>query len=89
VSGISAESFEEIGRITSAARPVINNGVLVTLKNGSSWRVTGIPHVGSLTLDYGSRIVAAAGRLTVTVDGTAHELTRGSTVTGAIVGSAG
>jgi hypothetical protein len=89
VARISAENYQEIGRITNTCHPVINNGVLVTLKNGSTWHATGTSYLSKLTVDQGSKVVAAAGRLTVTVNGTAHNLTPGSTVTGAIVVTAG
>jgi hypothetical protein len=89
VSKISSANYQEIGLITNTARPAINNGVLVTLKNGSTWQVAGTSYLSSLALDQGSAVVAASGKLTVTVDGKAHDLTPGSTVTGAIVVAVG
>lgn len=89
VSTISSTNYREIGRITNTPHAVINNGVLLTLTNGSTWRATGTSHLSSLTLDASSSVTAASGSLTVTVDGTATTLVAGRTYTGAIVVTAG
>ena len=35
------DNCEELGEVINTAQPVVNNGVIVTLKNGSVWNVAG------------------------------------------------
>jgi hypothetical protein len=85
VKSISASNYAEIGRIINTPHPVINNGVLVTLKNGAVWSVTGTSHLSRLTLDSTSTVVSPSGGVTLTVNGTRKALTPGSTYAGAII----
>jgi hypothetical protein len=48
----------------------VNNGVIVSLKNGSVWTVRDTCHLTSLTVDAGSKVVAPMGfHVVMTVDG--------------------
>ena len=79
------DDYTEVGSIINTVRPVINNGVNVTLTNGSTWAVTGTSYLSSLTIDDTSSILAADGSQVVVllVDGVVTELAAG-TYTGAI-----
>ena len=85
ISSIDAAEYEQLGRVTNAVQAAINNGVIVTVGSGSVWNVTGTSYLTSLTVAEGG--VVSAGVLTV--DGTATQITSGTTYTGAIVLTAG
>jgi hypothetical protein len=64
--------------VIDTPRAAVNNGVIVTLTNGSSWTVTGTSHLTSLTIDEGSTITAPEGnKATMTVDGVAKTVEPG------------
>jgi hypothetical protein len=79
VEKVSKENCEELGEVINTAQPVVNNGVIVTLKNGSVWNVAGTSYLSSLTIEEGSQVVG-----TLTVDGKETELLPG-TYTGNLV----
>jgi hypothetical protein len=75
---IGAADYKLLGQVTNTAAPVINNGVIVTLKN-STWTVTGKSYLSVLTLDAGSNLAAPAGsKLSLTVDGAAKPIAAGT-----------
>lgn len=75
---------EELSNVTQTPAPTVNNGVLVSLDEKSTWTVTGDSYITSLTLADGAKLAAPAGKkLEVTVDGKAAELKPG-TITGKI-----
>ena len=64
------KDYKLFGVVTNTAHEPINNGVIVSLTNGSTWTVTGTSYLTSLTIDNGSTITAAKGyQATMTVDG--------------------
>ena len=72
------DNCEELGEVINTAQPVVNNGVIVTLKNGSVWNVAGTSYLSSLTIEEGSSLVG-----TLTVNGKDVEAAPG-VYTGAI-----
>ena len=79
VTFIEARNCFELSNVTQTPAPTVNNGVILSLANGSVWTVTGTSYITSLTIDETSSVVGKA-----TVDGKAVELTAG-TYTGKIV----
>ncbi|MGW0943543.1 hypothetical protein ACWD4O_13495 [Streptomyces sp. NPDC002623] len=85
VDSISSAEYTELGHVTNTVRPVVNNGVLVTLTGGSTWTVTGTSYLSALTLDADSAVTAPEGSaVTMTVDGTPTPVAPGGTYSGAI-----
>jgi hypothetical protein len=81
---ITAADWKLVSEVTNTPAAAVNNGVIVSLK-GSTWTVTGVSHLTSLTVDEASTIAAADGQeLSMTVDGVATPIEAGS-FTGAIV----
>lgn len=72
-----------LGGLTNTAAPTVNNGVWVSLKNGSSWTPVGTSYLTRLEVSADSRINGS-----VTVDGAAVAVEAGKVYTGAIVVSA-
>ncbi|HET9168468.1 MAG TPA: hypothetical protein VFN97_03495 [Actinospica sp.] len=90
VDTIDSGNWWELGNVSNTPQAAINNGVIVSLTDGSQWTVTGTSYLTSLTLDATSSIAAKGGKkVTMTVDGTATPITAGDTYTGAIVLSLG
>lgn len=86
VEVIDSSNWWELGAVSNASQPAINNGVLVSLTGGSTWTVTGTCYLTALALDATSRVAAPRGRnLTMTVDGTPTAVAAGGSYTGAIV----
>ena len=56
VKTISGENRKEIYQVYDTPCPVVNNGVIVTLKNGSSWTVIGKSYLSALHVDETSEI---------------------------------
>ena len=67
------DNCEELGEVVNTAQPVVNNGVIVTLKNGSVWNVAGTSYLSSLTIEEGCSVVG-----TLTVDGKDTEAVPGT-----------
>jgi hypothetical protein len=84
-STITAKDYRLLGLVSNTPSAAINNGVLVSLANGSTWTVTGTCHLTRLTIDAASTLKAARGKLTMTVDGTTVVPVAGGSYTGAIV----
>jgi hypothetical protein len=86
VDVIDSSNWWELGAVSNASQPAINNGVLVSLTGGSTWTVTGTSYLTVLSLDATSRVTAPHGRkLTMTVDGTPTAISADGSHTGAIV----
>lgn len=67
---VNEQDYRLFGVVTNTAHEPINNGVIVTLTNGSTWTVTGASYLTSLTIGSRSTITAAEGyKATMTVDG--------------------
>jgi hypothetical protein len=85
VPTITSAEYRQISEVTNTPSPVVNNGVLVTLGSGSTWTVTGTSYLSALTLAPDASVTAPAGRtVSLTVDGTAAEITAGSSYEGAL-----
>ena len=78
VEKVFKDNCEELGEVINTAQPVINNGVIVTLKKGSRWNVAGTSYLSALTIEEGASLVG-----TLTVNGREVEPVPG-TYTGAI-----
>jgi hypothetical protein len=74
-----------LGDLINHPAPAVNNGMIVTLKGGTVWTVTGTSYLTSLTIGDGSSVAAPKGsKVTMTVDGVAKPLQAG-TYEGAIM----
>ena len=51
------DNCEELGEVVNTAQPVVNNGVIVALKNGAVWTVAGTSYLSSLTIDETSKVI--------------------------------
>ncbi|MGI5970279.1 MAG: right-handed parallel beta-helix repeat-containing protein [Oscillospiraceae bacterium] len=70
VTEITPENWQELSNITQKAAEPVNNGVVVSLDGKSSWVVTGVSYITALSIEEGTRLTAAGGKvLTMTVDG--------------------
>ncbi|WP_345444414.1 hypothetical protein [Actinoallomurus vinaceus] len=82
---ISSANYLQLGEVVNTVSPVVNNGVIVQLNNGSTWTVTGTSYLSKLVVAQGARVVAPNGRtVSMTVDGNATAITPGHTYTGVI-----
>ena len=79
VEKVFKDNCEELGEVVNTAQPVVNNGVIVTLKNGSVWNVAGTSYLSSLTVEEGAAVVGS-----LTVDGKETQIVPG-TYTGNLV----
>lgn len=77
---VDAEDYKMFGVLIHTACPAVNNGVIVSLTNGSTWNVTGDSYLTSLTTDTTTVING-----TVTVGGEVVDTTVGGTWVGDIV----
>jgi len=76
---VNEQDYRLFGVVTNSAHEAINNGVIVSLKNGSIWTVTGTSYLTSLTIDAGSDIKAPDGyNVTITVDGIKKSIGKGT-----------
>jgi hypothetical protein len=67
---VDQEDYKLYGVVNNTAHEAVNNGVVVSLKNASTWTVTGTSYLTGLTIDAGSNINALQGsRVTMKVDG--------------------
>jgi len=86
IDTITAADYRQLGEITNTPAPAVNNGVLVDLRAGSRWTVTGTSYLTRLAVAAGASITAPAGHtLTMTVDGVPTAIVPGAAYTGAIV----
>ena len=77
---INEEDYRLFGVLENTPCPAVNNGVIVSLANGSVWNVTGESYLTSLTVD-GSSVVNGV----VTVDGAVVDVSSGGSWQGNIV----
>lgn len=74
---ITAEDYEQLGRVTNTPAPSINNGVIVALDR-SRWTVTGPSYLTRLTVGTDASVTGPNGRpVAMTVDGVATPLRAG------------
>ncbi|MDR0730876.1 MAG: hypothetical protein LBF63_04350 [Treponema sp.] len=82
---ITKATYYKISGVSVTPSPVVNSGLLVTLKNESTWTVTGTSHLSKLDYGTGCTITPSAGKtLTAKVDDNVTTLTAGNTYTGKI-----
>lgn len=74
VSVIRRENLIELGQVTNTVKPAVNNGLIVTLGNGTMWNVIGECFLTALTLDDSSGISGAV----MYVDGVRTDIVPGS-----------
>jgi hypothetical protein len=76
---ITPDLYKFLGEISNTPAPVINNGVIVHLRAGSTWNITGTCYLSHLTLEKGTAILAPSGhKVTMTVNGKYVPLVSGS-----------
>jgi hypothetical protein len=86
VGVIDSSNWWELGHVSNVAQAAVNNGVIVSLTDHSTWTVTGRCYLTSLSLDATSTVTGGHGRkVTMTVDGTPTAITPGGSYAGAIV----
>lgn len=79
VEKITKENCGELGIFVDRAQPAVNNGVIVSLNEGSSWIVTGDSHLTRLEVAEGAVISAPEGKaLSFLVNGVETPLVPGS-----------
>ena len=70
VTEITEKNRMELSNVTQTAAPTVNNGVIVSLDENSTWTVTDTSYITALTIADGAKVVAPEGKtLTMTVDG--------------------
>jgi hypothetical protein len=75
---IGKADAKAFGSVINTPGTAVNNGVIVTLTNGSRWTVTGTSYLTGLTIEEGSTITAPKGnKVTMTVDGVAKTVEPG------------
>jgi hypothetical protein len=77
-SKITKANQTEFHSITDTARPAVNNGVIVSLTNGSKWIVTGTSYITNFSIADGCSVAAPEGsKLVMTVNGAKKEIKAG------------
>jgi len=83
---IGKDDIMVFNRVIDTPSAAVNNGVIVTLANGSKWTVTGTSYLTKLVIEKGSSVAAPSGRkLTMTDDGNPINNITAGTYTGNIV----
>lgn len=79
IDTITSEEYKQLGEITNTSAAAINNGVIVSLTNGSTWTVTGNSYLTSLTIGKDSKITAPNGyKVNMKVNGYETNITSGT-----------
>ncbi len=80
------KDFEIFGVVNNTVHEAINNGVVVSLTNGSKWTVTGTSYLTKLTLSADASVSATESHsVSMMVDGKQTQIEPGKSYTGAIV----
>jgi hypothetical protein len=80
-----ADDYKMLGEVTNAVEPAVNNGVIVSLINGSKWTINSTCFLTSLTVQAGSSIVALPGyTVKMYVNNVLTAIVAGTTYTGNI-----
>jgi Tfp pilus assembly protein PilX len=82
---IASKNATYLGDLINTPAPAVNNGMIVTLKGGTVWTVTGTSYLTSLTIDDGSIVAPEGSKVVMTVSGAKTEIQPGKTYTGNIV----
>jgi hypothetical protein len=82
---IVSKNATYLGDLINTPAPAVNNGVIVSLTNGTVWTVTGASYITSLTIDNGSIAAPEGNKVEMRVNGAKTEIKTGQTYTGNIV----
>jgi len=82
---IVSKNATYLGDLINTPAPAVNNGMIVTLTNGTVWTVTGTSYITSLTIDNASIAAPEGNTVEMTVNGAKKEIKAGQTYTGNIV----
>lgn len=82
---IVSKNATYLGDLINTPAPAVNNGVIVTLKGGSVWTVTGTSYLTSLTIDDGAIAAPPGSKVEMKVNGKKKEIKSGKTYSGDIV----
>jgi hypothetical protein len=74
-----------LGDLANTAAPAVNNGMIVTLKGGTVWTVTGTSYITRLTIEDAQVVAPEGKKVEMTVNGKATKIESGKTYTGDIV----
>jgi hypothetical protein len=74
-----------LGDLINTPAPAVNNGLIVTLKDGTVWTITGTSYLTGLTIDNGNIAAPEGSRVEMTVNGKKTEFKTGQTYSGNIV----
>jgi len=86
VDTIDSANWWELGHVSNVAQAAVNNGVIVSLTDHSTWTVTGTSYLTALALDATCAVSGEHGKkVTMTVDGTPTAITPNASYSGAIV----
>ena len=78
VSVAAQEHYDQLGVVTNTPCPVVNNGVILTLGDGTAWTVTGDCYLSALHIAAGASVAGQDGRVVVmTVDGVETPVAQG------------
>jgi hypothetical protein len=76
---ITSADYKQLGEVTNKVNSAVNNGVIVSLTNGSNWTVAGDSYLTSLTIDDNSKITAPGGyKVTMKVNGIEKNIRTGT-----------
>jgi hypothetical protein len=80
-----ADDYKMLGEVTNTPQAAVNNGLIMSLVNGSKWTIDSTCFLSSLTVQLGSSIVALPG-YTVTLydDSVATPIVAGTTYAGVL-----
>ncbi len=86
IDTITVENYKYLGEVTNTPSAAVNNGVIVSLTNGSRWTVTGTCYLTSLSIEDGSAVIAPGGHsLIMTVDDVVTTIEAGTIYKGNII----
>jgi hypothetical protein len=74
-----------LGDMVNHPAPAVNNGVLVTLKGGTVWTVSGTSYLTNLAIEHAHIIAPEGYKVVMTVDGKPTEIKNSTTYSGNIV----
>ena len=74
-----------LGDLINTPAKAVNNGVIVSMKGGTVWTVTGVSYLTGLTIEDGSVTAPEGSKVEMTVNGAKKEIKAGQTYTGDIV----
>ncbi|NTV89840.1 MAG: hypothetical protein HGA22_05690, partial [Clostridiales bacterium] len=86
IKTITAADYLQLGDVSNFPCEAVNNGVMVSLSNGSAWTLKGTSYLTGLTLDATSSITAPEGyAVSMTLDGVVTPIVAANSYTGKII----